>query len=313
MDGQSLNIGLANLLQESLSSSSFLNTRASYDLFYDAALEFVRRSMCLTATTTITTVKDQASYDLPHDYLGLWATDDRNQPYIKFNDGVADYFVTHRDYDKVLFANQTTSVPVPQSFSIIDQQTLTSRITGAATATGAVSNGEATLTDAAAPFANVQVGDEVHNTTLSYDGIVISKTSSSALVTAMFSGTGAAVGWTITTDNYVIVPQAKFSIVLDPPPDDDGDTVTVYYVQKPEPVYSPYRTYRIDPQYKMALIMYAGWLYKYSDREPNFGDKWFQHFDNATRKAIKTYGRSKNKISWKFNKVKRTLGDRSWR
>ena len=313
MDGQSLNIGLANLLQENMSSSSFLNTRASYDLFYDAALEFVRRTLCLTSTTNITTVANKASYDLPHDYLMLWATDDRNEYYIKVNDGLADYFITHRDYDKVLYANQTTAVPIPQSFSLIDQQTLPSRVTGTATATSVVANGESTLTDSTAPFADVEVGDEVHNTTGTYDGIVISKTSDSALVTAMFDGLGIARGWTITTDAYVIVPQAKFSIVLDPPPSEDGYVITIQYVQKPEPVYSPFRTYRFDSQYKTALIMYAAWIYKYSDREPNFGDKWYQHFDNMTRRAIKTYGRSKNRLNWKVNKVKRSLGDRSWR
>ena len=310
MDGKSLTNGLAVILNETVSSSDFLSSRASYDFLYEAACEFVRRTRVLTTTQTITTSASVASYDLNADFSGLYLRDSQNRYTIKYNDGSTDYFLPFRDYESVAYANQTTAALIPSNFSLIDDATLPARITGTVTSAGASSNGECTLTDSAAPFTSVKVGDDVHNTTDESDGVVIGITSTSALVTALFGGTDN--DWD-SSDAYVIVPQGRKHIVFDPPPSMSGHVATLHYVQKPQPVYSPYTTYRFDRQYAPALIKYAAWLYKYKDSEPNFGDAFYKYWDAQCRMAAKTEHKSFDKPTMRVNMVKRSYGSRSFR
>ena len=310
MDGRSLTNGLAQLINETVSSSDFLDSRSSYDFLYEAACEFCRRTRVLTATQTITTVANQSGYDLNPDFLSFYLRNSQNQYVIKHNDGTSDNFVYFRDYEANLYSNQTTAVPYPSSYSIIDTPTLTTRITGTVTSAGVSSNGECTLTDSAAPFSAVCVGDDVHNTTDSSDGLVIGITSTSAIVTALFGGTDN--DWD-SSDAYVIVPQGRKQLILDSPPSVSGHTITLQYVQKPLPVYSPFATYRFDRQYEPALVKYAAWLYKYKDSEPNFGDAFFKYWDMQCRMANKTERKSFDNLSMRVNFNKRSYGDRSYR
>ncbi len=310
MDGKSLTNGLADVLNETVSSSDFLSSRASYDFIYEAALEFCRRTRVLTKTQTITTVADQAAYDLDSDFLMFYLRDSQNRYIVKYTDSSDnDYFLPFRNYEAVTYGNQETSVYVPSNFSIIDNSSLTDRITGSATSAGALSNGETTLTDSAAPFASVEVGDDIHNTTDGSDGVVLSVTSTSALVTALFGGTDN--DWD-SSDAYVIVPQGRKKLALDPPPSTSGHTVTIHFVQKPNPVYSPYMTYRFDRQYAPALIKYAAWLYKFRDAEPNFGDAWYKYWDQQCRMAARTEQKSLNKPTMRVNMMKRSYAHRSY-
>lgn len=310
MDGKSLTNGLAKLLNENSTTSGFIDLRTSYDNIYEAVLEFSRRTRALTASQTITTVANQTNYDLNADFLELYLRDSQNQYIVKYNDGTNDYFLTFRDYEAVSYANQTDSVTLPYNFSIIDKQTLTDRITGTVTSAGASSNSECSCIDSSAPFANVKVGDDIHNTTDGSDGVVIAVTSTSSLVTALFGGTDN--DWD-SSDAYVIVPQGRMQLVLNPPPSTSGHTVTIKYVQKPDPVYSPYRTYRFDRQFESAIIKYAAWLYKYRDGEPNFGDAFYKYWDMNVRRAAKTEQKSLNKPTMRVNMMKRSYGYRSMR
>ncbi len=310
MDGKSLTNGLAALINETVSSSDFLDSRASYDFIYEAACEFAMRTRALTKTQAITTVADDDEYDLNTDFMGLYLRDSQNRYTLKYNDGTTDYFLPFRPYEAVYYANQTTSALIPSNFSLNDNPTLTDRITGTATSAGALSNGECTLNDSSAPFAAVKVGDDVHNTTDGSDGVVISVTSTSAIVTALFGGTDN--DWD-SSDAYVIVPQGRKQLILDPPPSTAGHTATLYYIQKPDPVYSPYRAYRFDRQYRPALIKYAAWLYKYRDSEPNFGDAFYKYWDAQCRKAANSEHKSLDKLSMRVNMMKRSFGSRSYK
>ena len=312
MDGQSLTRELADILREDPDTSGFIRLQASYDWLYQAAIEITRRTQCLTSSQTITTVGDQRGYTLDADFLWLYLKNHRNEYFIKYNDGTNDYFLTWRDYDAIVAGNQTTSVDIPSKFCIIDYSMLTSPITGTATDTGTLSNSESTLTDSTAPFANISVGDEVHNTTSDSDGIVLAVTSTSALLTALFSATSSVDYWA-TSDAYVIVPQGRKQLYLDPPPLTAGHTITVQFIQKPTPVYSPYRTYRFDNLAKGVLVKYAAWLYKYRDREPNFGDGFYRYFEMECARAVKQSGRTFNRSSFKVNFMKRSFRDRSYR
>ena len=312
MDGQSLTQELADILREDRTTSGFLRKQASYRWLYEAAIELTRRTQSVGTYTTLTTVANQRNYTLPANFLWVYLKNQRNEYFLKYNDGTNDYFITWKDYDAIIAANQTTSVSIPSRFCITDYQQVAALITGTATSDGTLSNEESYLIDSTAPFENVSIGDDVHNTTSSSDGIVIWASSSSQILTALFSSTSASDYWA-TSDAYVIVPQGRQQIYLDPPPSTSGHTIRVEYIAKPTPVYSPYRQYRFNDNLNAALVRYAAWLYKYRDREPNYGDGFFKYFEMECAKAVKQSGRTLNRSSFKVNFTKRSFSNRSYR
>lgn len=279
MDGSDLKRRLTQILNED-SDSQWLDERTSFDFIYEAAIEFADRTHCLTDTQSITTVADQTGYNLEPDFLKLYLKDSRGELFVKYDDG-NDTFLPWKDYEKIIYGNQTTSVSVPDSFAIVDAD-LPSQLTGTTTSAGAATGGKSALTDTSADFTDVEPGSVVHNTTDGSSGVVVAKTSTTVLQTALFGGT--ADDWS-NNDTYIIQPQGRFKLVLDPPPSDSGDTVTVYYVQRPDPVYTDYDAYRFQTQYSQALAKYAFWLYKYRDKDPNFGDAMYKYWDREVRKA----------------------------
>jgi hypothetical protein len=60
-------------------------------------------------------------------------------------------------------------------------------------------------------------------------------------------------------------------------------------------------------------VKYAAWLYKYRDREPNFGDGFYRYFEMECAKTIKQAGRAFNRSTFKVNFSKRSFRDRSYR
>ena len=284
MDGAELLYKLRNILNES-ADSGFMDDKTSYDNLNEAAYEFNRRTKFLRATQTITTVADQSTYDLNTDFMELYIRDYEKQPFIKINDGSSDQFIFWRDYEDIIYSNNTTSEVIPGFFSIINDSTLDTRLSSVTTSAGAAIGGECTLADTAADFSTVNAGDTVHNTTDGSMGVVLSRTSGIALQTALFNG--ANNDWS-DGDSYVIQPQAKVQLVLDAPPANSGYTITVPYLQRPAPVYSDYGVFRIQRQYMDALVKYAYWLYKYRDSEPNTADGMYVYFDRQTRAAQDT-------------------------
>lgn len=312
VDGKSLIRSLRELLNED-STSSWLNTRSSYEFLWQAANELVSRTFCLRSTQSITTVANQSGYTLKADFLKLYLKNDDGEFYIKYNDGTNDYFKTYKEYSDIIYENNTTSVSIPDNFTIIDDPDIDVQLSSTVTSVGASVGGRSTLTDAATDLSDVSAGDIVHNLTDGSDGVVTALITSSGasvggwegagvitqLYTALFGGTNN--DWTLA-DSYVIQPQARLKFILDPPPSNSGHTVTVYYIQRPLPVYHDYGVYRIQPQYSSSLVQYAAWLYKYRDKEPNFGDKWFQFFDRTVRHAGENLGNAfvKKKIEVSF-------------
>ena len=270
-DGKDLLRRIRQLLDEE-TDSGWLDDRTSYDYFYEAALELVDRTGCLKSSQTITTVVDQSEYSINPDFLRLYAKNDDNNFVIKYNDGSDDSFLELESYEDMFYDNNTTSVTVPSNFAILDDD-LPSQVTGTATSDGAASGGQCTLADTAADFTDVEAGAIVHNTSDGSSGVVLSKTDSTHLVTALFGGTNN--DWS-SSDVYVIQPNARYKLILDPPPSTAGHTITLPYVQKPAPVYSDYGIYRFPDQYTPALVKYTYWLYKYRNREPNYGDAMYK-------------------------------------
>ena len=307
MDGKALLFRLRQVLDED-STSSFMDDRTSFDYLYEAAIELAMRTKALISSQTITTVADQSGYTLDADFLGLYAKDSHNTYFIKHTDSSSnDNFPIWRDYEDILFANQTTSVAVPSFFTIINDPDKDSQVTGTATSTASETGYQSTLTDTAGDFSDVSAGDSIHNTTDGSDGIVLSKTSGTILETALFGGT--ANDWT-SGDAYVIQPQGRMKLVLDQPPSTAGETITVYYIKRPDPVYSHYGTYRFQNQHLMALVKYAAWMYKYRDREPQTGDMLFQYWDRQVGIGSEQIRNTMNRKGFKVNRKARRHGTR---
>lgn len=299
IDGKSLLYALREELNED-SSSSWLDTRSSYTFLYQAAVAFVKITRCMKNEQEITTVADQSGYTLNADFMRMYLKNTDNELYLKYNDGTSDHFITFKDYEDIVYENQTSSKSVPDRFTIIDDATIDTRLSSTVTSDGDASGGECTLTDTAADFSDVSAGDMVHNTTDGSDGIVLSKTSSTALVTALFEGTDNE--WD-TNDAYVIQPQARLKIVLSPPSSTSSHTVTVYYIQRPAPVYSDYGIYRIPAEHLESLTEFAAFKYKRRDAEPDFAREFLRYWDLKVRGSAyelnNTFNRKGFSVTWK--------------
>lgn len=296
MDGKDLKRRLRQLLNED-SDSNWLDERTTYDNLYEAAVEFVDKTHCLKGSQEITTVADQTDYNLDPAFLKLFVTNGDDQYVIKWGD---DTFITWKDGGEISYGNQTDSVSIPSNFTIADADIL-DQVTGTATSEGASSGGASNLTDTAGDFTNVEAGSSIHNTTDGSTGIVLSKTSTTVISTALFGGTN---NYWEASDAYIIQPQSRYKLVLYPPPD-DAETVTVEFIERPDPVYSDYGIYRFQNQYSQALVKYAFWLYKYRDQEPNFGDGMYRYWSDAIRNAAYNTNQALNrklKISFKAKK-----------
>ena len=289
MDGLTLLTRLQNELQES-DSSAFLDDRYSYELLWEAAQEFVFQTKCLTASTTLTTVADQTNYTLPADFLELFLRNSDGEYFVQYDDGSDTSNLTYREYEEIIYANNTTSVSIPSRFCIIDKASLPSQITGTASADGNKSGGQCTLTVASDTFTSglVAPGDIVHNVTDGSSGVVLSVTDAKNLVCALFNGTDNE--WD-NGDSFVIQPQARDQLMLDPPPSTSSHTITVYYIQRPDPVFSDYGIYRIPEKYHQALVFYAAFLYFDRDREERHSNRFFQLWGNVVRQAKHEIGR----------------------
>lgn len=280
MDGKAMLYALRKDLRES-TNSGFLDDRTSYDYIWEAMIDFVSRTTCLPTTQAITTVAEQATYYLTPEYLKLYLKNTDNEYYVKYNDGTSNYFLTWQDYEDIVLADQSSGVSVPNHFSIIPYSSLEDQVNSSATATAAAVGGLSTLNDSGV-FDYVYPGDEVHNLSDGSDGVVISRSSTSAISTALFGGTNN--DWT-SADSYMIQPQSRFKLVLDPPPSTAGHTVTVYFQKRPQPVYHSYGVYAVPAQYHRAIVGYATYKYKYRDSKPQEGDALFRAYDLAVRSA----------------------------
>lgn len=173
---------------------------------------------------------------------------------------------------------------IPHNFSIRNKDTLYSQVTGTATSDGNASAGKCLLTDTSALFWTtdyVKPGDSIHNTTDGSTGIVLSIESTTTLYCALFGGTDNE--WD-SSDAYVIQPQARIELYLDPPPSTSGHIIDIQYVKIPEPVYSDYGVYPFRQHLNEAIVRYAAWLYKYRDSQPDFGNAWYVQFNSLVER-----------------------------
>ena len=309
MDGNTLLYQLRQVLNES-SGATWLDTRTSYDLLYQAATATAFRINSPTTTQSITTVASQTNYALNADYLKMYLTDSQDRNFIKYYDGTSYYWLYWREYGALVLGNQTTSVKIPESFTIRDRAK-ESVYTGTSAAADETNN-ESILTSSGATFvtSGVSAGDWIHNTTDASHGVVTSVTSNTVLTCCLYGGTDNE--WD-TSDAYKIVMQPRLEVVFDPPPSTASHTATVYYVQKPAPVYTDYGFYKFNPTLTPSLVHYAAWLYKYRDRQPDFGDAFYKTWDMSTRNMNTILNQGLNRGGYRVNFIKNSSGSRSTR
>lgn len=311
MDGKTLYNGVVRLIDEIPNCTIRVAPRATYDFLYEAACTFIRYTACLKSSQTITMVADQTAYDLNADFLAPYWLNDMNERIVRYYDGSNYSYPTMRDYGDILRSGNTTSVTVPYNFALITKTTQGSQVTGTTTSAGAATAGASTLTQSTGTFlTTVSAGDEVYNTTDGSSGVVMEVTSNTALVTALFDGGDNEWG---SGDAFVITPQPRKQIVIDPPPSTAGHTVMIPYLQKPSPVYSERRSYRIDNMYASTIEKYAAWLYLSKEGKQNFGAMWREHFEQVVREAAGDYRQLYGRHAFRVNMKKRSLGSRSYR
>ena len=187
----------------------------------------------------------------------------------------------------------------PSGFAIKSNDN-TDTITGTASSDGTANAGGKCLLTTAEDLSDVGPGDTVHNLTDGSDGVVISVATSATANVALFGGTDNE--WD-SGDSFVIRPGARYQIVL-AEPIEDAKTITVPYVQIPNPVYTDWDVYRFPKQYTTALVKYAYWAYKYRDKEPNMADAMYKYWDRQVRTYLGSVnmGLRTNKLRVSFKK-----------
>lgn len=286
MDGKTLLRLTDELLNESPDTSLFTSDRVGYEFLWQAATEFVNRTNSLKSVQSITTDTDQAEYTLNADYIELYQKNSRGKLFLKYTDSSSnDNFMVQDEENVIALDINSASVSLPGRFYVIDEEDTTDiRTATATTPTGAQANGETVLTASAATFEtwDIQPGDTIHNADTGSSGYVIEISSETALVAALFGGTDQK----FTVDDVItIVQQPRMKLVIHQPPSTADETITLPYIQRPAPVFSDFRRYRIQDQYMPAITKYAAWLYKYRDRKMEEGDAWYVYWDRNVRQA----------------------------
>ncbi len=287
MDGKDARFNFEKILGEP-SGSNWLDLKSIYYFLDQGFAQVAEIIGNLHAEQSVTTVVDQVRYDLDAQYLGLHLRNRNGDYYIKYNNGTSNSFPHFESFTNITFDNSQNSTTVPDRFSISDKLSLFDQVTGTTTSAGAVANGQSTLTDTAATFvtSGVQPRDVVHNTTLSTDGYVLEVTSETVLVVALFDTASLSTptgGWG-SGDSYVIQPQPRKQLILDPAPSTAGHTVTSYQIVKPKPMFTDFRISGLPEQYGMSAVYFACSIYKRRDQDFKKANDFFALANNELAK-----------------------------
>ena len=282
-------------------ASSWVDIKTSYDYVYEAAKDFSKETKSCHNSQTITTIANTAAYTLNPDFLEVITTDDHNHGVVMYTNASGSVFWLDWESYSDCLQNQNPQ-GTPSSYAITDSPLIT-RITGTASLGSTAVGGESTLTSATT-LTSVAVGDQVVNLTQTYYGVVIA--TGAAPTTAMFNLSnrgGAYANWTLA-DSFIISPSPRYQIVLDPPPNTTGETVTVTYLAKPLPVYSDFGQYPFATGYEDAIIKYAAWMYKYRDSKPQLADPLYMIYDRMLRKAKNVNRKAVGVVGYRVNWTK---------
>ncbi|MDD4339207.1 MAG: hypothetical protein PHV00_05955 [Syntrophales bacterium] len=260
MDGRELTRAVLDFTDGYTAAGKEDKQRRIYECLDAAAAIFLRETRILHTSADLTTVEDQQDYDLPPDFIDLYMADRANRFFIRYYDGSNYSWPLCTSYEEIFRENKTESQSIPNRFCIRDKDDVEAAVTGNTSAAGAASHGQCILTDATQTFTTthrVQARDIVHNETDNSDGVVLSVTDATHLVTALFGGTNNA--WT-SGDVYRIQPATERELYLDAPSETAGHILRVPYVCMPTPVYSDYGAWRFPPRVCRAIASGAAAL-----------------------------------------------------
>jgi hypothetical protein len=313
MDGKTLAEDVRKILLED-DSSTFIDDFLTYNFLYEAALQLNQDLRWLTDEYNFQLTVNVKDYTLPANFQELYAMDNLNRHYIRFNQGVGtqDQFCTWRDIDAMEHDVVPNSSQVFPDFFGLRDATVPVNLSGSMGAfVGPVLPGESLLGDSSTNFSGIVApGDIIHNYTDGSSGYVIQVLNSGALTTALSGGIN---NYWSGGDKYYLTLQSRMSLHFEPYPNTSGVQVYVPYIKVPDPVYSPYRSYPFPSSYRFPLVKYAAWLYKYRDKEPNYGNEWYKYYEDQLRKSKRIINRQRERTTFRVNYNKRTLTDRSWR
>ena len=295
MDAQTIISKVYSLINEA-DSSTFIDEATTYELLNAALREVVRRTQLFIKQSTINILAGQASYTLSYDFLKFFArsTDDYAEPVIYYKNNKISYI----DYGTYLGLDKSVTAKIPTNYTL-NFNFPRSAIRGLASSNATPTNGEVRLTDIAQSFKESIVGGTVHLTHAgtTYNGYIVEYVSPTTLIIATQPSIPITVG-----DGYVISPPPTNMITFYPTPSEDFD-LDIYYYHTLPPIYSPYRSIPIPQDLLIPVACYICWLYKYKDREPAYGDKYFMIFEAGIRRyaPIKT-AEYRPQIKWQWKK-----------
>jgi hypothetical protein len=278
MDGKTL----LKYGEEGLGGIDIDDKKFFFDCLDAAVTDFVRRTRTVTSSKVITTIEDQQAYNLPPNFIELYAKGYRRRLLGKYSDGTNTYWPVLTSYEKIFRADLTDSKDYPGRFAIIDKQEKDDIVEGTATADGNPSAGEIILEDSAASFeSTVNARDIIHNTPDGSDGIVLSVTDDTHLKCALFNG---ADNEFVSGNAYVSIPACNNQVYLDAPSKTAGHTLTLPYVCMPSPIYSDYGFWRFPAMSCRAICYEAAYLYKV---DYDFDGKRDKHLHDLFEDEIK--------------------------
>lgn len=266
MNGMELKQLFLDAIDRPVGDELELSDRAIFTALDHAAAEFARFTRMLKKSATITSVKDQQIYDLPADFISLYAYNGSRRLVVKYTDGNGDVtWPVCSSFEKIFVEDEDEAKATPDRFCIVPRSAAETRLAGTASSAGAVSVGEAALIDSTAAFTTTaEVRDRAHNTTKDAAGLVVAVSSATQVKTVLFGGTGQ--GWAIS-DAYVITPGATQQIMLDAPSETAGHTITIPYVRMPPPVFTDYATWPFPVASCRAIVYQAAFHFLNNKRD----------------------------------------------
>jgi len=278
------------------STSALLDESTTYELLNTALKDFAKRTQLYVKKSSINVQTGVSSYDLPNDFLKFFAKseDDYALPSIYYNNNR----ITYIDYSTYLSLDRNRTAKIPTNYTLNFSHP-NSMITGTTASPSTVVNGEVLLIDNSRTFDPSLIGSTVHVThnSVTYNGYVIDYQSHISLIIATIPSTNIS-----TSDRYVISPPPTNVITFYPTPS-SSFTLPIYYIPSPPPVYSPYRPIPLPNDMLIPIACFICWLYKYKDREPAYGDKYFAIYETAVRRYNPLrYSEYQPTIKWQWKK-----------
>jgi hypothetical protein len=263
MDGKTLLRLFLDALGDGEFYGDYSSSRKAYESLDWAANVFCREAMPILSEAVLTTVLSQQEYDLPPDFIELYARDRAGRQRILYSGGGQTRWPYRVTADKIFFSNITTAASTaPAAFAIVSAANAPDAVTGTASSDAAAAAGECRMYDSTKSFTStnrVYPRDVVHNLTDGSSGYVLEVVDATHLDVALFDGTANDFS---SGDSYRILPSSRSRIKLDRPAGVAGHSLRVPYYALCLPVFAEARAWRFAERTCRAIVAGAVSLFK---------------------------------------------------